>query len=145
MQVRRSVRWRKSSISSAVLVPAGSETLYVSGITPPVLNEGAPAGTAPEFGDTKTQVAGILKRIDAILTAQGYTFGDVVMMRVFLVGDPAKGLADSLIIGRGRFNPKGNYSILTEKAMYQIRMNRIIQLGEDWERIGFEVFARVLP
>ncbi len=80
-----------SPISSAVLVPAGSETLYVSGITPPVINEGAPAGTPPEFGDTKTQVAGILKRIDGILKAQGYSFGDVVMMRVFLVGDPAKG------------------------------------------------------
>jgi len=79
-----------SPISQAVLVPAGSETLYVSGITPPVLNPDAPKGTAPQFGDTKTQVAGILKRIEAILTAQGYGFGDVVMMRVFLVGDPAK-------------------------------------------------------
>ncbi len=63
----------------------------------------------------------------------------------YVVGDPAKGLADSLIIGHGRFNPKGNFSILTEKAMYQIRMNRVIQHGEDWERVGFEVFARVLP
>ena len=66
-------------------------------------------------------------------------------MAFYVVGDPAKGLADSLIIGRGRFNPKGNFSILTEKAMYQIRMNRVIQSGEDWERVGFEVFARVLP
>lgn len=80
-----------SAISSAVLVPAGSETLYVSGITPPVLNPDAPTGTKPEFGDTKTQVSGILKRIDGILKEQGYSFGDVVMMRVFLVGDPAKG------------------------------------------------------
>jgi enamine deaminase RidA (YjgF/YER057c/UK114 family) len=80
-----------AAISQAVLVPAGSETLYVSGITPPVLNAGAPAGTPPQFGDTKTQVQGVLKRIDEILKAQGYSFGDVVMMRVLLVGDPAKG------------------------------------------------------
>ena len=80
-----------SPISQAVKVPAGSETLYVSGITPPALNTTAPAGTPPVFGDTKTQVTGILKRIEDIMKPQGYGFGDVVMMRVFLVGDPAKG------------------------------------------------------
>ena len=77
-----------SFISSAVKVPAGSEMLYVSGITPEVV-PGAPAATP--FGDTKTQTASVLKRIGAILTAQGYTWEDVVMMRVLLVGDPAKG------------------------------------------------------
>ncbi len=75
-------------ISSAVKVPAGSEMLYVSGITPEVV-PGAPAATP--FGDTKTQTASVLKRIGAILTAQGYGWEDVVMMRVLLVGDPAKG------------------------------------------------------
>jgi enamine deaminase RidA (YjgF/YER057c/UK114 family) len=78
-----------SPISQAVKVPAGSEMLYVSGITPPQLPAGAPG--APGFGDTKTQTLGVLKRIEAILKAQGYGFGDVVMMRVSLVGDPAKG------------------------------------------------------
>lgn len=75
-------------ISSAVKVPAGSETLYVSGITPDTV-AGAPAATP--FGDTKTQAASVLKKIGAILTAQGYGWEDVVMMRVLLVGDPAKG------------------------------------------------------
>lgn len=78
-----------SPIAQAVKVPAGSEMLYVSGITPPQLPAGAPG--APGFGDTKTQTLGVLKRIEAILQAQGYGFGDVVMMRVSLVGDPAKG------------------------------------------------------
>lgn len=78
-------------ISQSVKVPAGSEMLYVSGMTPPALNAGAPAGTPPEFGDTKTQVQGVLKRIEAALTAQGYTWDDVVMMRVLLVGDPKLG------------------------------------------------------
>jgi enamine deaminase RidA (YjgF/YER057c/UK114 family) len=80
-----------AAISQAVLVPAGSEMLYVSGITPKPQNAGAPAGTPPVFGDTKTQVTSILTQIDAILQAQGYTLGDVVMMRVLLVGDPALG------------------------------------------------------
>jgi len=77
-----------SFISSAVKVPAGSEMLYVSGITPDVV-AGAPAATP--FGDTKTQVASVLKKIGDILKAQGYGWEDVVMMRVLLVGDPAKG------------------------------------------------------
>ena len=33
----------------------------------------------------------MLKKIGAILTAQGYGWEDVVMMRVLLVGDPSKG------------------------------------------------------
>lgn len=76
------------AISRAVKVPAGSETLYVSGITPQVV-PGAPAATP--FGDTKTQVASVLKSIGEILTGQGYGWEDVVMMRVLLVADPAKG------------------------------------------------------
>lgn len=77
-----------SFISSAVKVPAGSEMLYVSGITPETV-AGAPADRS--FGDTKTQTDSVLKRIGAILTAQGYGWEDVVMMRVLLVGDPTKG------------------------------------------------------
>jgi enamine deaminase RidA (YjgF/YER057c/UK114 family) len=80
-----------SAISRAAVVPAGYTTAYVSGITPPVQNVGAPAGTPPEFGDTKTQTIGVLKQIEEILKGEGFTMGDVVMMRVLLVGDPAKG------------------------------------------------------
>ena len=76
------------AISSAVKVPAGSEMLYVSGITPDMV-AGAPA--AAPFGDTKTQAASVLKKIGEILVAQGYGWEDAVMMRVLLVGDPAKG------------------------------------------------------
>ncbi|MFN9926051.1 MAG: Rid family hydrolase, partial [Phenylobacterium sp.] len=75
-------------ISSAVKVPAGSEMLYVSGITPELV-PGAPAATP--YGDTKTQTISVLKRIEGILKGQGYGWEDVVMMRVVLVGDPAKG------------------------------------------------------
>ena len=75
-------------ISQAVKVPAGSEMLYVSGITPEQV-AGAPADRP--FADTKTQTDSVLKRIGGILTAQGYGWEDVVMMRVLLVGDPTKG------------------------------------------------------
>ncbi|MDP1874266.1 RidA family protein [Phenylobacterium sp.] len=78
-----------SPIASAVVVPAGYDIIYVSGITPPVTNPGAPEGTPREFGDTKTQTIGVIERIKGILESQGATLGDVVMMRVLLVGDPA--------------------------------------------------------
>jgi len=79
----------KSPIASVVTVPASYDTIYVSGMTPPVIDEKA-TGVA-KFGDTKTQTMGVLGRIEAALKTQGATMADVVMMRVLLVGDPAKG------------------------------------------------------
>lgn len=79
-----------SPILQAAVVPAGTDIVYVSGITPPALDAGAPEGTAPQFGDTKTQTIGVLKRIEDILEAEGLGMGDIFMMRVLLVGDPAK-------------------------------------------------------
>ncbi|HKP78783.1 MAG TPA: RidA family protein [Phenylobacterium sp.] len=75
-------------IAQAVKVPAGSEMLYVSGITPDPV-PGAPAATP--FGDTQTQVISSLTKIQGIMKSQGYELSDSVMMRVLLVGDPAKG------------------------------------------------------
>lgn len=77
-----------SFIAQAVKVPAGSEMLYVSGITPDPV-QGAPA--AAPFGDTRTQTLSVLKKIEDIMKGQGFALGDTVMMRVLLVGDPAKG------------------------------------------------------
>ena len=80
-----------SPIASVVVVPAGYETIYVSGMTPPLLDPKADPALPASFGDTKTQTLGVLTRIQDALKAQGADMGDVVMMRVLLVGDPAKG------------------------------------------------------
>jgi enamine deaminase RidA (YjgF/YER057c/UK114 family) len=77
----------KGAIAQAVTVPAGSDTIYVSGITADPLDKAKPT----ELGDTKAQTISELGKIQDILKAQGYTLSDVVMMRVFLAGDPAKG------------------------------------------------------
>jgi len=77
-------------ISQAVWVPAGYDTFYVSGNLPPVANLEAPKGTREAYGDTETQTVGALKRIEQTLAAAKLSLGDVVMMHVFLVGDPAK-------------------------------------------------------
>jgi enamine deaminase RidA (YjgF/YER057c/UK114 family) len=80
-----------SPIASVVVVPAGYETIYVSGMTPPLLDPKGDTNLTASFGDTKTQTLGVLTRIQDALKGQGATMGDVVMMRVLLVGDPAKG------------------------------------------------------
>jgi enamine deaminase RidA (YjgF/YER057c/UK114 family) len=49
---------------------------------------------SPKAGDTKAQTLDSLTKLMANLKAQGFGPGDVVMMRVFLVADPALGKMD---------------------------------------------------
>ena len=81
----------KAAIASSVFVPAGADTLYVSGMTPPVIDPAAPKGTKASYGDTKTQTLGVLQKLEDELKAHDMTFADAVMMRVYLVGDPDMG------------------------------------------------------
>ena len=74
-------------VSEAVRVPAGSEMIYIAGQLPDPVAPGTPA----KLGDTKTQTISVLTKIQTLLKEQGYALSDVVMMRVVLVGDPAKG------------------------------------------------------
>jgi enamine deaminase RidA (YjgF/YER057c/UK114 family) len=76
-----------AAVADAVEAKGAVDTLYISGITPPALDPGAPAVR----GDTKTQTLGILKLLGGILNGQGYGYGDVVMLHVYLVADPSKG------------------------------------------------------
>ncbi len=77
----------KFPIASAVKVPAGAETLYVSGATADPLN----AGGKQSWGDTEEQARSALSKLKQVLSSQGYGFGDVVQAHVFLAGDPNKG------------------------------------------------------
>ncbi|MGO9518134.1 MAG: RidA family protein [Candidatus Korobacteraceae bacterium] len=78
-------------ISAAVVVPSGYDTIYVSGNIPKVANPNAPKGSTESYGDTKTQTISVLQQIEKTLTNQQLSMADVVMMHVFLVGDPANG------------------------------------------------------
>lgn len=74
-----------------VTLPAGAETLLLSGQVPaPDVAGGDPAAIAT-YGDTRTQTVSVLRKIEAALKAQGYGLSDVVKLTVYLVGDPAKG------------------------------------------------------
>ncbi len=72
----------ESPIASIVVVKnvGGVDIAYQSGIP----------GDA-KTGDTKAQTIDSLTKIKASLESQGFSMGDVVMMRVCLVGDPAMG------------------------------------------------------
>lgn len=82
----RHIQSDRSPIAAAVW--AGN-TLYVSGQLPnPLTPANAAAGTPAVYGDTREQTESVLMKIDTILKEQGLGMGDVVMMHVFLVGDP---------------------------------------------------------
>jgi enamine deaminase RidA (YjgF/YER057c/UK114 family) len=80
----------ESPIAGVVIVPPGATTYYVSGMTSPVNNPAAPKGTVESYGDTKTQTIGAITRIKDTLAEQKLGLEDIVMMHVYLVGDPAK-------------------------------------------------------
>jgi enamine deaminase RidA (YjgF/YER057c/UK114 family) len=74
-------------IASAVWV---GDTLYVGGQPPTPVTPADPAkGTAAVYGDTKAQTLSVLTKIEGILKEQGLTMGDVVMMHIYVAGDPA--------------------------------------------------------
>jgi enamine deaminase RidA (YjgF/YER057c/UK114 family) len=60
------------------------KTLYLSGMMAPTIS-------TPTPGNTEEQTVGTIKTIEAALKAQKLTLGDVVMMHVYLAGDPANG------------------------------------------------------
>jgi enamine deaminase RidA (YjgF/YER057c/UK114 family) len=78
-------------IAQAVTLPAGTAIHFISGQVPPVVDKAADQNALAAFGDTRTQTAGVLAKIQDILKGMGLSMGDVVKMQVFLVGDPGKG------------------------------------------------------
>ena len=79
-----------SPIAAAIVVPPGYGTVCISGMTAGVSDPSAPRGSVAAYGSTAVQTESALRRIQAALQAQGLDLGDVVSMRVYLVGDPNK-------------------------------------------------------
>lgn len=78
-------------ISSAVEVPAGKATVYLSGSVPAVTNPKAAKDSLESYGDTKAQTISVLEQIQQQLKTLGLGMKDVVKMQVFLVGGPENG------------------------------------------------------
>lgn len=80
-----------SSISGGVVIPANRAYVWTSGTVPGVADREAERGTRARYGDTYTQAASVLDRIEGQLDEQGLTMKDVVYIRAYLVPDPEKG------------------------------------------------------
>jgi enamine deaminase RidA (YjgF/YER057c/UK114 family) len=78
-------------ISLAVSVPAQTDLLFVSGLLADLHDPKAPKDSFAAYGDTATQTTSILNKLKGVLQSQGLDLGDVVQLRVYLIGDPAKG------------------------------------------------------
>ncbi|MCQ8240819.1 RidA family protein [Rhizosaccharibacter radicis] len=84
----------KFPIATAVEVPPGYTTLYLSGMGADVADKNAKPMTLAAYGDTETQVRSALGKIKAQLAALHATPGDIVNMHVFMVADPKTGKMD---------------------------------------------------
>lgn len=96
-----------------VIVPAGSELVYVSGTVPDAINPGAPQGSVERYGDTAAQTRSVLDKIERELARRGHSLRDVVMMRVFLVAPPGQqrmDFAGMMSTYRERFGTAANPS-----------------------------------
>jgi enamine deaminase RidA (YjgF/YER057c/UK114 family) len=72
------------------------DTLYLSGqlaspIAPFAAGADPSKATMAAYGNTETQTMSTLTKIQAALKTEGLAMGDVVMMHVYLAGDPDKG------------------------------------------------------
>ena len=87
-QTVRRIQPEKAAIATAVW---HGDTLYVSGQVPDPVKPAAQGSPAVYASDTRTQSENVFRKIEGILKEQGLGMGDVVMMHVYLVGDPATG------------------------------------------------------
>ena len=78
-------------ISSGVVIPPGAEIYYVSGIVPSIIDTEADPNSREAYGDTRQQTISVLSTMKQTMEAAGWSLGDIVMMRVYLVGDEATG------------------------------------------------------
>ncbi len=78
-------------ISIAVQVPPSAEILYVSGVTPGIIDAEADPNSRAAYGDTKAQTVTVLTRMKERMESLGWSLSDIVMMRVYLVADEDSG------------------------------------------------------
>ena len=62
-------------VATSVLVPAGADLLFVSGMLADAADPSAPAGSIERFGDTAAQAKSVLGKIAKELEASGFTMG----------------------------------------------------------------------
>jgi enamine deaminase RidA (YjgF/YER057c/UK114 family) len=120
---------KKYKISEGVWV---GKTLYLSGTLSPSLD-------TPTPGNTETQTAGALGAIEDSLKKQKLSLGDIVMMHVYLVGDPANGGKmdfDGFMAGYAKFFGTKTQPNMPARSTYQV-----VALAEATALVEIEVVA----
>lgn len=84
----------KFPIATAIEVPPGYTTIYLSGMGADVADKTAAPMTLAAYGDTATQVKSALAKIQTTLAGLHLSFADVVQMHVYMVADPKLGKMD---------------------------------------------------
>ena len=86
----------KLPIASAIEVPPGYTTIYLSGMGADPLDKslGPTQTTLAAYGDTETQVNSALTKIQTALAGLHLSMADVVQMHVYLAADPKLGRID---------------------------------------------------
>lgn len=75
-------------IARAVEIPAGSNLVWHSGLTPRPINPNAPRFSREYWGDTRAQTITVMDRLVESLDDLGLSLDDIIKMTVFLVPDP---------------------------------------------------------
>lgn len=117
-------------ISQSVEVPAGAELLFLSGQVPPVVNQDAAPGSIAAYGNITTQTAGVIRRLQRALEAQGWSLGDIVMMRVYMAPDPSFGFGMNFrgfMEGYTQFFGTANQPNLPARSVVQVA--RLVATG----------------
>ncbi|MCQ9422837.1 RidA family protein [Pseudomonas sp. LJDD11] len=78
-------------ISQTVTVPASASLIFVSGTLPDVANPDAPPGTPAAYGNTEVQTVSVFNKLRNILRQQDLDLGDIVQLRIFLLGTEETG------------------------------------------------------
>ncbi|MCO8165789.1 RidA family protein [Pseudomonas sp. 21LCFQ010] len=78
-------------ISQTVTVPASASLIFVSGTLPDVANPDAPPCTPAAYGNTEVQTVSVFNKLRNILRQQDLDLGDIVQLRVFLLGTEETG------------------------------------------------------
>lgn len=75
--------------AESIELPATAKIITLSGVGPTITNKNVSPDSVEAYGDTETQTRNVLEQIRSILSAHGYTMGDIISMQALFVGDPS--------------------------------------------------------
>ncbi len=102
--VRHPIPGSDFPILTAVEVPAGKTTVYLSGTVPAVQDKSADASSAAAYGTMEQQTVSIMEQIQRQLEGMGMSVGDIIKMQAFLVApDKEKVDFDGFMAGYSKF------------------------------------------